>query len=150
MRDPAFVAYAINTLLLTLNLTVLWVLSGAKRGGSKTVMNPEDANTVAKGATVVDVDPPEVARVLRAHTNALVNIVPFLFLALVFVMLGPSGGEAWILLSVFTGFRYLHSIAYVGGRQPFRTIFFVGGLLTQVAVMVEIVRALLTSPAGPG
>jgi hypothetical protein len=34
---------------------------------------------------------------------------------------------------------------YLGGKQPLRTIFFLGGLLTTVAAMVEIVRFILAT-----
>ncbi|MBI5538408.1 MAG: MAPEG family protein [Deltaproteobacteria bacterium] len=140
---PAFVVYAINSLILVLNITFLWVYSGLVRGKKKTVWNPEDTTTVAKGAAVIVQEPAEVARVLRAHNNAVVNILPFLVLAFVLVGLNVPAMEAWILFGSFSFFRWMHSLMYLGGKQPFRTLVFVGGLLATLAVMVEIVRFTL-------
>jgi microsomal prostaglandin-E synthase 1 len=141
--NPAFVVYVINCLILCVNLTFLWVYSGLVRGKKKTVWNPEDTSTVAKGADVIQQEPPEVARVLRAHFNAVVNILPFLVLAFVLVELNVPALEAWILFGSFSFFRWMHSFMYLGGKQPFRTMFFLGGLLATLAVMVEIVRFTL-------
>ncbi len=141
--NPAFVAYVINCLIVCVNVTFLWVFSGFVRAKEKTVWNPEDTSTVAKGAKVIAQEPPEVARVLRAHNNAFVNIIPFLVLAFVLVELNVSALEAWILFSLFSFFRWVHTFCYLGQKQPFRTMSFVGGLLVTVAVMVEIVRLTL-------
>lgn len=92
--NPAFVAYAVAMLALSFNLLVLWVRSGTARGKTKTTPNPEDAGTILRGSKVVDGNPPEVARVLRAHDNAMANIVPFALLGLVFVLAGGSATVA--------------------------------------------------------
>jgi prostaglandin-E synthase 1 len=92
--NPAFVVYAINCLILCVNLMFLWVSSGFVRGKKKTVWNPEDASTVARGAKLIEQEPPEIARVLRAHNNAFFNIISFLVLAFVLVGLNVSALEA--------------------------------------------------------
>src|ERR1700729_1853502 len=84
--SPAFLAYALSMVVLSLNLLVLWAYSGSVRGKTKTTPNAEDAGSILRGAKVVDESPPEVARVLRAHANAMANIVPFAILALVYVL----------------------------------------------------------------
>lgn len=99
----------------------------------------------AKGAEVITEESPAVARVLRAHHNAFVNILPFLVLAWVLVGLGVPTLEAWILFGSFSAFRWLHTFFYLGAKQPFRSIAFSGGLLAMLAVMVEIVRFVLTA-----
>ncbi len=143
--NPAFVAYAVSLLVLSLNMLVLWAYSGGVRGKTKTTPNEEDARTVASGSTVVEVDPPEVARVLRAHRNATANIVPFAILGLVFVLAGGSGTAATIIFGVFTAARLAHSFAYLNAKQPWRTLSFVLGGVTTVALMGFIVKALLTA-----
>ena len=87
---PAFAAYAASLIVVSLNLLGLWVYSGTVRGKTKTTPNTEDAGTVAKGATVVETNPAAVARVLRAHSNAMANIVPFALVGLVYVLTGAS------------------------------------------------------------
>jgi uncharacterized MAPEG superfamily protein len=135
--NPAFQAYVTSCLVLSANLLFLWGWSGAVRARTKTAINPEDARTVSKGAEVVATDPPEVARVLRAHRNAHDNIVPFLFLGLVFVLLGGAPLHAQILFGVFTAARLVHSVVYLRELQPYRTLFFVIGGLTTLVLLLE-------------
>ncbi|MCA9635718.1 MAG: MAPEG family protein [Myxococcales bacterium] len=142
LSDPSK-AYAICTLILCLNMTVLWLASGAVRGKTKTTPNPEDAKTVVKGSAVADETPPEVARVLRAHTNTVVNTVPFLFVAQVYVAAGASGEMAWALIGTFTAARVLYSFFYLNGVQPWRTLIFGVGVLATLATMVHATILLL-------
>jgi len=144
-KNPAFVAYAISLLVLSLNMLLLWTYSGLVRGKTKTTPNTEDASTTSKGAQIADRDPPEVARVLRAHQNASANILPFALLGLVFVLLGGSGTAAAALFGVFAVTRIAHSMAYLGGRQPWRSIWFGVSSLTTLVLMGFIVRALVAT-----
>ena len=140
--NPAFVAYTVCMLVLALNMLLVWTYSGAVRGKTKTTPNPEDA-PAGKGTKVVDAEPPEVARVLRAHANAMANIVPFAVLGLVFVLAGGSGTAANILFGVFTASRVLHSFVYIAGKQPWRSLAFGIGALDTLVLMGFIVRALV-------
>jgi uncharacterized MAPEG superfamily protein len=141
--DPAFSIYCLAAVVLCLNMLGLWVYSGAARTKTKTVWNPEDAQTVAKGAEVVAAEPPEVARVLRAHTNAFANIVPFLLLGLLYVINGASPRAAWIAFGGFTLARLGHTFAYLAGKQPWRTLFFALGAIFTVGVMVQVARGAI-------
>jgi prostaglandin-E synthase 1 len=145
MPQPAFAIYALCAVVLCLNMLVLWGYSGAVRSKTKTTHNPEDLAVFDRKnlGTVVDADPPEVARVLRAHTNAVVNVLPFLVLGLIHVIDGASATEAWILFGGFTVTRIVHSLVYVAGTQPWRTLSFIFGALFTVALMVQVVRAAL-------
>jgi prostaglandin-E synthase 1 len=145
MTQPAFAIYALCAVVLCLNLMVLWGYSGRVRSKTKTTHNPEDLAAFDKQnlGTVVTADPPEVARVLRAHTNAVVNVLPFLVLGLIHVLDGCSATEAWILFGGFTAARLVHSLVYLAGKQPWRTLIFIVGALFQVALMVQVVRASL-------
>lgn len=140
---PALVPYAITSVVLYLNLMILWFLSGVVRGRTQTAMNPEDTQSILKGATVSATDPPEVARVLRVHNNSMANVVPFLLLGLVFVLLGGSSAEAAILFGAFTAARLAYTLAYLSGKQPWRSLFFAVGVLVGAALLIEIVRALI-------
>ena len=141
LNNPAFVAYAVTSVALSGNLLFLWAYSGAARNKGKSTPNPEDAPRF--GATLSDIDPPAIARVLRAHANAQASIVPFLALGLVYVLAGGPPGAAYIYFTVFTVARGLHSWAYLGARQPLRTIFFVVASLPLLALMVHVVCLLL-------
>jgi microsomal prostaglandin-E synthase 1 len=141
--NQAFLAYAVSMLVLALNLLVLWGYSGAVRGRTKTTPNTEDASPPAKGTKVVEGEPPEVARVLRAHANAMANIVPFAVLGLVFVLAGGGATAAAVLFAVFVTARVLHSFVYLAGKQPWRSLAFGIGALDTLVLMGFIVRALV-------
>jgi prostaglandin-E synthase 1 len=140
--NPAFLAYAVSLLILSLNLLVLWAYSGGVRAKTKTTPNEEDA---ARGAKLAPENPPEVARVLRAHANAMANIVPFAILGLVYVLAGGSAAAAAAIFGVFTAARLAHSFAYLGGRQPWRTLCFALGAVTTLVLMGFVVHALAGS-----
>lgn len=145
LSNPTFVVYAITCLVLCANLMFLWGYSGGVRGKTKTVLNSEDPAMIAKGAQVVETDPPEVARVLRAHRNAEANIYPFFCLGLIFVLAGGPALHAKILFGVFAGARILHSIVYLAGKQPWRTLSFLVGALALLALLGDIAWILIQS-----
>jgi len=139
-KDPVLVAYTLTVVVNTLNMTALWLLSGVARGGTRTTLNPEDAQTVLRGAAVVEAEPAPVARVLRAHRNTFDNTIPFLLLAFVFATMRPSALEAQILFGTFTAARLVFSVAYLKGLQPWRSISFAVGVLVTLALVVEVLR----------
>jgi uncharacterized MAPEG superfamily protein len=141
--NPAFLAYVFTCLLLSLNLLMLWVSSGAMRAKGGIAINPEDG--ARYNASVSELDPPHVARLLRAHRNAEATIYPFLLLGLVYVL---AGGGAWIAVPIFTIFivaRIVHSIVYLKAMQPWRTISFAASLFAIFAMMGAVVHVLLTA-----
>src|ERR1700734_4142340 len=140
LSEPAFVAYAVMGLILSLNMIGVWAYSGVVRGKTKTSINKEDAERFK--APLVDHDPPEVARVLRAHANAQANIYPFLFLGLLFVLAGGSATSAEIIFGVFPLARISPSFVYLAGKQPWRTISFIVGGIATLALMVSLVLLL--------
>ena len=141
--SDAFIAYAITTLILCLNLVILWSISGGARVKSRSTPNPEDARTVSRGATVLEQDPPGVSRVLRAHTNTFVNTVPFLFLGQVYVAAGASSTMAWVLFGSFAAARVVYSACYLAGLQPWRSVAFAVGMLATFGVMIDLVVLLV-------
>src|SRR2546423_15710754 len=91
------------------------------------------------GAALAETAPPKAPRVLRAHSSAEASISPFLFLVLVFVLAGGPAGTGTVIFAIFTGARLLHSIFYLAGKQPWRTIFFTVGGLATIALMLDII-----------
>ncbi|HEY3889459.1 MAG TPA: MAPEG family protein [Caulobacteraceae bacterium] len=145
-NGPALVAYSTTCLVLTANLIFLWVYSGTARARSGIAINLEDAERF--GAEHAEHDPPAVARVLRAHANAQATIYPFLLLGLAFVLAGGSYPVAVTLFSIFTVARLAHSVAYLAGRQPWRTIFFVISGLSLIALMIALIWVLVAGALG--
>jgi uncharacterized MAPEG superfamily protein len=102
-------------------------------------ITPEDYAFLGKTPT-----PPDetVERWRRAHRNDLESILPFLIVAFLYALSGPSFGIAATLLVTFTAARILHTVTYVTGLQPWRTIFFEVGqtsfTLTAVLLLVNL------------
>jgi prostaglandin-E synthase 1 len=140
--NPAFIAYAVTLIVLSLDLLLLWAYSGAVRGRAKATPNVEDARGSNR---LVEIEPPEIARVLRVHANAAANIVPFAILGLVYVLAGAPVMAASIVFGVFALARIAHAFAYLGGKQPWRTISFSVGALSTLVLMGLIVRSLIVA-----
>jgi prostaglandin-E synthase 1 len=140
--SPIFLAYGITCVVLSLTLLLLWIASGVIRSREKLAINPEDGARF--GAAVSGIDPPAVARALRAHRNAEATVYPFLFLGFVDAL---AGGRLWVALPIFAIFtlsRIAHAIFYLRARQPWRTISFVVSLLAIFALVLAVLQALLT------
>jgi microsomal prostaglandin-E synthase 1 len=140
-HSPPFALYALFATGLCLLLLIIDGAGGGARAGSKTTPNLEDASTTAKGAKIVESDPEAVARVMRAHRNALANIVPFLFVMFLYVAVGATATWVLALCGVFAAARVLHAIVYIKGIQPWRTIFFTIGQICTIVAAVQVVRA---------
>ncbi|HEY6462319.1 MAG TPA: MAPEG family protein, partial [Polyangiaceae bacterium] len=86
-----------------------------------------------------------VARVLRAHRNAMANVVPFAILGLVYVLAGGSGTVALWVFGIFTVARLGHTVAYLGEKQPWRSLFFGLGGATTLVLVGFLVRTLVAA-----
>jgi uncharacterized MAPEG superfamily protein len=140
--NPSFLAYVLTSLVLILNLLMLWVSSGAIRARGGVAINPEDG--ARHGAPVSELDPPAVARLLRAHRNAEATIYPFLLLGLLYVLVGGGVGVAVPIFTIFVAARIIHSVVYLKAMQPWRTIAFAVSLLAILALMAAVLHVLLT------
>jgi len=143
--NPSFLIYSASMVVLCLNVLALWGYSGAVRNKSKTTHNTEDAAGKGNGRALVQVDPPEVARVLRAHRNAADNILPFAVLGLLFVLWGASPMLTAIFCGVFVAARLAHSLTYLNEKQPWRTVSFGVGALATLVMVGFLVRALVAA-----
>lgn len=132
--DPLLIAFGLTSAILCLNLLVLWVASGVARAKAGVAINSEDGARF--NVSLSESDPPAVARVLRAHRNAEAIIYPFLWLALVFVLVGGASQLGTPLFALFVIARLAHSGFYLAAKQPWRTISFVASLLIAVALLV--------------
>jgi uncharacterized membrane protein YecN with MAPEG domain len=137
----AFSAYAVTCIILSLNLLLLWISSGARRVRSGVAINPEDGARYS--VPVSAVDPPEVARYLRVHRNAEATIYPFLMLGAVFVLANGAARVAIPIFAVFVIARLAHSAVYLRGFQPWRTISFAVSLLAIVAMMLAVLYTVI-------
>ncbi len=132
---PAFQPYVISVLVLGANLVGLANATALTRGQAAEVINPEDVALNKKATVVYDAGNDKTARYRRAHRNALENTPVFITTALVLTLMGTSAGIAAALFYSYAGLRIVHSICYVRGIQPFRTLSFVLALIVQVIVL---------------
>jgi glutathione S-transferase len=140
-ETPGLAAYAIASTTIALQLVALALWTGRVRVQKNRWVNPEDAKA-AKGEQV-DEEDDDVARVKRAHVNLLENAVPFFVVGALFVATAPSRTASIAYFGTFVGARILHSIFYLWGRQPFRTLSFGVGVLAIAGMAVHVLRAAL-------
>lgn len=141
LQSTAFQIYAVCGSLLVLNLLFLANGTALVRARAGKVTNPEDRKLNPK-SELQPVDEGHVARYRRAHLNALENILPFLPMGFLLVLTDPSVTLAAGLFGTFTGFRLLHSFAYIKALQPLRTMSFAAAALALVGVVGALLVAL--------
>lgn len=136
--NPAFKVYALSSAIVALHLLTLAGITGAVRTKYKAFVNPEDA-ALNKGQEV-DTDHPAVQRTKRAHQNLIESAIPFFAVGLLYAMTNPSKTAAQAYFFTFVGARVLHTIFYLLGKQPFRTLSFVIGISTIIGMAVRVIR----------
>lgn len=141
LTTSAFRLYAIASTAIALHLVLLALWTGTVRAVHKKFINEEDAR-LNKG-TLVPVDIEPVQRVKRAHMNGLENALPFLAIGFFYSLTSPSDAMASFLLLGFAAMRVAHSLVYMFGQQPYRTLSFAAGVLALFVMSVQVLRAAL-------
>jgi uncharacterized MAPEG superfamily protein len=141
LANPALNLYALVSALVALHLIVLGGWTGAVRVRHKTFVNPEDA--ALNKISHVEADHANVLRAKRAHQNALENAVPFFAIGLTYAFSGPSKLGASAYFFTFLAARVLHSVFYLSGKQPFRTLMFAIGTFALVGMGVHVIRVTI-------
>jgi uncharacterized MAPEG superfamily protein len=141
LDNPALRYYAIASTVLALHLIALALWTGTVRAKKKQFVNPEDA-VLNKGENTSK-DHADVERVKRAHSNAIENAIPFFVVGGLFAVNGASATGAMVYFGAFVAARLLHTLFYLWGRQPFRTICFVIGVLAVIGMGVQVLRTAI-------
>lgn len=139
---PAFQPLVVFSVLLVLKMAAVAFATANARRKSQVVVNPEDTG-VNPGSHVEPQEAPATLRAKRAHLNDLENIPGFLVLATLFALAGGSATAAWATFGVYFAARTLHTICYLGQKQPWRTVMFALGQLTLLALIVQLVMRVL-------
>ena len=139
--NPVLQAYVVTAVVLGFNLLVLANNTALSRGRANEVVNPEDKKLNPKSTVVGEAGNDKTARYQRAHRNALENLPLFLVTGYVLTLTAVPLWAAATMYGVFAGARILHSICYVAGAQPWRTLGFVIGTLSQVSVLGYLLYA---------
>lgn len=140
--QPVFIAYAASVIVLVVTLYGLGFYTAKVRADRKLVLNAEDAS-INGGARLVDTEHADVLRIKRAHLNLLENATPFFAIGWLYTLTEPGLSVAVGLFGTFVVIRVLHAIFYLSAIQPFRTASFAVGALINLAMAVQVFRALL-------
>jgi glutathione S-transferase len=130
LAQPAVRVLAFWYLLLVVKMLMLIFRISSARMKTSTFATPEDYAAI--GATPPDgplVPDERIERLRRALQNDLENILPFFAVGLIYALSGPSLGMARFLFAGFALSRILHTVFYLQGRQPHRSIAFMAGML---------------------
>ena len=124
--EPTVYWYALCAVVLFFKMFALSSYQGFYRLTRRTFVNPEDAGVFKKSAAEEEL--PQVRRAAKAWLNDLENIPIFLGLGTAYIFVDASSEVATIIFPLFTIARILHTLTYLLGLQPWRTIVFVVGM----------------------
>lgn len=140
---PAFPAFAVAVVALFAKVTMTSVVQVVCRFQSRAFLLPEDA--ALAGVRPQAAEAPFVQRCASVWRNDTENLPLFLLLALTYTLLGASLASAQWLFTSYVVLRYFHTIAYLGGRQPWRAMLYIAGMLVCWVIAVQlVVRIVLT------
>lgn len=118
--NSALSVYATCVVVLFIKLFAVSCYQGYFRIRHAVFTNPEDAAVFKRAARAAEL--PEVARGAKVWLNDLENIPVFFELGgLAIVLEAPTAATVW-LSGVFTAARVMHTVAYLAGVQPWRTV----------------------------
>ena len=140
-------AYALCVVVLFCKMFALSCYQGWFRLRGLAFTNPEDAAVFKRAPHPAE--RPQVLRAARAWANDLENIPVFFALGgLAIVLQTPALASIW-LMAVFTFARVLHTLVYLAGVQPWRTLFYGIGILclAGLAVLCCVTIASASPPA---
>lgn len=131
-------AYALCVLVLFLKMLAISCYQGYFRVRYRAFTNPEDARFLGREGNAQELPP--VIRAAKAWVNDLENIPLFFVLGGLCVALETVHGMTLWLFYGFTVARVAHTVMYLGGRQPWRTVAYGVGMvcLLGLAAMVGL------------
>ena len=125
--NSALSVYALCVVALFLKMFAVSCYQGVLRIRSRAFRNTEDAAVFNRTARKTEVA--QVARAARVWADDLESIPAFFVLGgLAVAMSAPASITAGLSL-LFTLARVLHTLAYLNGVQPWRTVFYGVGIL---------------------
>ncbi|MDB9340248.1 MAPEG family protein [Nodularia spumigena CS-1038] len=133
--------YSLCVVALFLKMFALSAYQGFYRISRREFVNPEDSAVFNQPPAKEDL--PQVQRAAKAWLNDLENIPIFIGLGIAYVLTEASPGAAIWLFSAFTGARILHTLMYLLGLQPWRTITYAVVILCLLGMSWNIISALL-------
>ena len=123
----ALQAYALCVVVLFLKMFLVSCYQGYHRLRFVAFTNSEDAAVFGRVAQAAE--RPQVIRAAKVWANDLENIPLFFALGGLAVALEAATLQVLWLSVVFTVARVLHTLAYLRGLQPWRTLFYGIGVI---------------------
>lgn len=121
--SPAF-AFALVGLFAKTTLTSALQIASRLRAGVFPI--PEDARLMRKPPADAEAD--FVRRCANVWRNDTENLPLFIALALTYTLLGAPAGAAQALFGTYVLLRWLHTVVFLRGLQPWRAITYLAGL----------------------
>lgn len=134
-------SYGLCVLVLSLKMLAISLYQGYFRLRYLAFANAEDAAVFSRNAAAQEL--PQVQRAARAWLNDLENIPVFFVFGALAVVLHTPVQLTSALFCIFTSARILHTVMYLAGWQPWRTLAFALALLSLVALAALLGAALL-------
>lgn len=130
LAQPAVRVFAFWYLLLVVKMLMLIFRTSTARMKTSTFSTPEDYAAIGASAPDGPLVPDQgIERLRRALQNDLENILPFFGVGLIYALSEPSLGMARFLFAGFAISRIVHTVVYLRGLQPHRSIAFMSGML---------------------
>lgn len=129
--------YALSAVLLFAKMFAISLYQGWYRISRQQFKTPEDAAFVGRAPVAEEL--PQVQRAAKAWANDLENIPIFLALGIAYVQLDLSATAAPWLFGSFVAARIVHTLCYLAGVQPWRTVSYgigVGATLWMAALIL--------------
>jgi glutathione S-transferase len=136
MTGDAARYYLLFSTIVAVHLIALALWTGTVRVMRKQYAIPEDAKL--NKTELAEQDHPDVLRVKRAHVNLMESAIPFFVIGFAYAATGATKTGALAYYGTFVGARLLHTVFYLAGKQPFRTIMFAIGVATMIGMAVHV------------
>ncbi|NMX66941.1 MAPEG family protein [Pseudomonas sp. WS 5059] len=133
--------FALCVLVLFIKMLAISCYQGFFRLRHRAFSNPEDAGFFQRPAIAQELAP--VSRAAKAWANDLENIPLFFVLGGLCLALDTNAAATAWLFGLFTVARVLHTLLYLGRRQPWRTLAYGVGLACLLGLAGLIGAALL-------
>lgn len=139
----ALTVYSLCVVVLFLKMFAVSCYQGLFRIRFRAFTNTEDAAVFNRFAREKELA--QVTRAARAWANDLESIPAFFALGgLAVAMNAPASVTAWLSV-LFTIARVLHTLAYLKGVQPWRTVFYGVGILCLLGFCATITLNVVMS-----
>lgn len=142
MHDfPALSAFAMALLALFLKTTLTSVIQVLSRLRAGAFLLPEDAALMRRKPVAAEAS--FVQRCANVWRNDVENLPLFLMLALSYTLLGASLESARLLFGMYVALRYVHTLVYLRGLQPWRALLYLAGMAVCWVIAVRIMLLIL-------